>query len=57
MIQVSTETAERLMAAGKEHWIKKRPDKIKAKGKGELEVCSEILYTAHPLTSRSRPIG
>jgi class 3 adenylate cyclase len=33
-IQVSQETADLLIAAGKSHWIKAREDKIIAKGKG-----------------------
>jgi class 3 adenylate cyclase len=37
-IQVSTETAQLLIAAGKEHWLSKREGKVTAKGKGELEV-------------------
>lgn len=35
-IQLSQSTADLLIDAGKEHWITKRPDKVKAKGKGEL---------------------
>lgn len=48
-IQLSTETAELLMAAGKEHWITKREEKIKAKGKGELEVCS-VPWVSHDIS-------
>jgi hypothetical protein len=33
-IQVSQETADLLIAAGKSHWIRAREDKIIAKGKG-----------------------
>jgi hypothetical protein len=35
-IHLSQETASQLTAAGKEHWIIQREDKITAKGKGEL---------------------
>jgi len=35
-IQVSQQTADHLIEAGKEHWIIKREEKVKAKGKGEL---------------------
>ena len=36
-IQVSQETADLLMAAGKSHWLKPREDLVVAKGKGELK--------------------
>lgn len=36
-IQVSQETADLLMAAGKSHWLKPREELITAKGKGELK--------------------
>jgi 3'5'-cyclic nucleotide phosphodiesterase len=36
-IQISAITAERLIAAGKSHWINQRDDKVTAKGKGELQ--------------------
>jgi class 3 adenylate cyclase len=36
-IQVSQETADLLIAAGKQHWLTPREDKIVAKGKGELQ--------------------
>jgi 3'5'-cyclic nucleotide phosphodiesterase len=36
MIQVSSSTADLLIAAGKSHWLKEREDKVNAKGKGEL---------------------
>jgi hypothetical protein len=36
-IQVSQETADLLTAAGKQHWLTPREDKIVAKGKGELQ--------------------
>jgi hypothetical protein len=35
-IHMSVDTANLLIAAGKEHWIKKRSDVVTAKGKGEL---------------------
>jgi len=35
-IHMSSETAELLMASGKQSWIRQREDKIVAKGKGEL---------------------
>lgn len=36
-IQVSQETADLLMAAGKSHWLKPRDELVLAKGKGELK--------------------
>ena len=35
-IQLSSATADLLISNGKEHWITKRQDKVRAKGKGEL---------------------
>ena len=37
MIQMSQETAELLMKAGKEHWVTAREKKVEAKGKGCLQ--------------------
>jgi class 3 adenylate cyclase len=36
-IQVSQETADLLMAAGKSHWLKTRDEVVVAKGKGEMK--------------------
>ena len=36
MIQLSKQTADILIAAGKEHWIRPREESVVAKGKGEL---------------------
>ncbi|KAL3914585.1 MAG: hypothetical protein SGILL_006046, partial [Bacillariaceae sp.] len=36
-IQLSNDTAQLLIAAEKEHWLKEREDKVAAKGKGELQ--------------------
>lgn len=36
-VQVSQETADLLIAAGKRHWVKAREEKVYAKGKGELQ--------------------
>eukprot|EP00538_Stauroneis_constricta_P012395 CAMPEP_0119571056 /NCGR_PEP_ID=MMETSP1352-20130426/43927_1 /TAXON_ID=265584 /ORGANISM="Stauroneis constricta, Strain CCMP1120" /LENGTH=1560 /DNA_ID=CAMNT_0007620735 /DNA_START=72 /DNA_END=4756 /DNA_ORIENTATION=- len=36
-IHISSETAELIIAAGKEEWIRKRPDTVTAKGKGTLQ--------------------
>jgi hypothetical protein len=36
-IHMSQETAELLVAAGKEHWVVPREEKVVAKGKGELQ--------------------
>jgi hypothetical protein len=36
-VQLSQETADLLNAAGKGHWLVPREDKVKAKGKGELQ--------------------
>jgi len=35
-IQLSQTTADLLIEHGREHWILKRPEKVKAKGKGEM---------------------
>jgi DNA-binding NarL/FixJ family response regulator len=37
-IQISQETADELIAAGKVHWLTPREDKVIAKGKGEGEI-------------------
>jgi len=37
MVQVSQQTADLLLAAGKKHWLKPREEKVNAKGKGELQ--------------------
>jgi hypothetical protein len=36
-IQVSQDTADLLIASGKDQWLSKRKDKVHAKGKGELQ--------------------
>jgi hypothetical protein len=36
-IHMSSDTAELLVAAGKQHWVVPREDKIVAKGKGEMD--------------------
>lgn len=36
-IHISQQTADLLKSAGKESWYQKRPEKVKAKGKGELQ--------------------
>jgi class 3 adenylate cyclase len=36
-IHISQETADLIIAAGKEHWLHKREEKVVAKGKGELQ--------------------
>ena len=36
-IQISQETADLLVSAGKQHWLQPRAEKIHAKGKGELQ--------------------
>lgn len=35
-IQLSQETTDLLLAAGKGHWVTQREDKVIAKGKGEF---------------------
>ena len=37
-IQMSQETANLLIAAGKSNWIEERSEKVEAKGKGKLKV-------------------
>jgi hypothetical protein len=49
MIQISQATADLLVVAGKEHWIKPRDSTVEAKGKGMLQT-----YWVYPtLTSKS----
>ncbi len=48
-IQVSSETAQLLFAAGKSHWVKQREDAVYAKGKGEM--------TTFFLTMKSETVG
>jgi class 3 adenylate cyclase len=36
-IHISQETADLIIAAGKEHWVQKREAKVVAKGKGEMQ--------------------
>jgi Adenylate and Guanylate cyclase catalytic domain len=36
-VQLSKETADLLLAAGKSNWLKERSEKVRAKGKGELQ--------------------
>src|SRR3569832_2103176 len=35
--QVSCETADLIIAAGKSHWLRRRDEQVVAKGKGEME--------------------
>jgi hypothetical protein len=42
-IQCTQKTADLLIAAGKGHWLEKRPDLVEAKGKGKLQT-----YWAEP---------
>jgi class 3 adenylate cyclase len=44
-IQISQETADLLIGAGKQHWVIPRKDKVHAKGKGELQTF--WLMTVH----------
>ena len=37
-IHISKDTADRLIEAGRSHWVVAREEKVQAKGKGELEV-------------------
>ena len=49
-IQVSKETGELVIQAGKGHWIEKRDNKVEAKGKGALEVssiCADVLLVLY----------
>lgn len=45
-IHCSQETADALIATGKGSWLTERPDKIVAKGKGEM-----TTYFVHPTSS------
>ncbi len=36
-VHLSSDTADLLMAAGKEHWLKKRPELVSGKGKGSMQ--------------------
>lgn len=64
---MSADTAELLIEAGKENWVKKRPDVITAKGKGEIQTYwlvdphkaneedeEEEKFNEHTLTMRLR---
>jgi class 3 adenylate cyclase len=42
-VHISKQTADLLIAAGKKHWIKRREEKIVAKGLGELETFWLVL--------------
>ena len=48
-IQVSQETGDLIMAAGKAHWLKPREERVVAKGKGELQT-----YWLDPTKRRRR---
>jgi len=52
-IQMSKETRDLLVAAGKEEWVKARETKIVAKGKGELQTYWLILGSQSGSTSSS----
>jgi hypothetical protein len=52
-IQLSQETADLLIAAGKTHWLVPREDKIEAKGKGELNTYWLDMKTSQSATSTS----
>ena len=54
-IQLSKETADLLLAAGKSNWIRERAEKVRAKGKGELQTYwLEVRHeTAASVTSGS----
>lgn len=43
MIQVSQATADHVLAAGKQHWLTPREDKIEAKGKGTMQVSIQYV--------------
>ena len=50
-IQISQETADLLVSAGKESWFTSRNETVTAKGKGKIWFVP-ILNTCTPLTSR-----
>jgi hypothetical protein len=50
-IHISVETANRLIAAGKEHWVTPRQDKVVAKGKGELQTYWLKLKNDAPISA------
>ena len=53
-IHISSDTADLLIEAGKEHWIKAREDLVKAKGKGEMQTYWVVF---HPQKTRSSNSG
>eukprot|EP00538_Stauroneis_constricta_P012478 CAMPEP_0119548166 /NCGR_PEP_ID=MMETSP1352-20130426/2141_1 /TAXON_ID=265584 /ORGANISM="Stauroneis constricta, Strain CCMP1120" /LENGTH=1235 /DNA_ID=CAMNT_0007593355 /DNA_START=105 /DNA_END=3812 /DNA_ORIENTATION=- len=55
-IQISQETADELIACGRQHWITPRADKVNAKGKGELQTYW-VLRRSHgdDVTNSSAP--
>jgi len=54
-IQVSADTAQILMDAGKDDWVKQREEKIMAKGKGEMTTywLNDVVITHSSTTSGS----
>jgi hypothetical protein len=61
-IHVSQATAEELIHQGKSHWITPRPDKVLAKGKGELQtywvsVCDHKLSKSVATRSADSSLG
>lgn len=56
-IQVSEETADLLIAAGKGHWLRPREEKVTAKGKGELTTYWLDKREASHAGSKSMALG
>lgn len=56
-IQISQATAERLQERDKGHWLVPRPDKIQAKGKGEMQTYFVNLNEGSATTKLSTTSG
>ena len=58
MIHISEDTAELLRAAGKERWIRRRAEKVVAKGKGEMQTYFlSMSYSGKGSTTDGSTIG
>ena len=53
-IQLSKETGELVIQAGKGHWIEKREQKVEAKGKGTLPEMRKGFSSSREVTSNNK---
>jgi class 3 adenylate cyclase len=56
-VQVSTKTAELIVAGGKSHWVTPREEKVTAKGKGELQTFWLTMHSHGTVPGRKSSIG